>query len=108
MDKAEAELLKLGIMDQRADWVHETFITDDTETLAAAADDRLIARTTELVKEGKRFEALALPAESEAEVSAAEAQPARARAPRREAARRTDASCLVAEWQLRQGKVLPG
>jgi peptidyl-dipeptidase A len=62
MDKAEAELMKLGIMDQRADWVHETFITDDTESLAAAADDRLIARTTELVKESKRFDGLALPA----------------------------------------------
>src|SRR5206468_4029761 len=62
MDKAEAELMKIGIMDQKADWVHETFITDDTEALAAAADDRLIARTTELVKKAKRFEGLALPA----------------------------------------------
>lgn len=63
MDKAEAELMKIGIMDQRADWVHETYITDDTEALAAAADDRMIARTTELVKESKRFDGLTLPAD---------------------------------------------
>ncbi|MDQ1473433.1 MAG: peptidyl-dipeptidase [Bryobacterales bacterium] len=62
MDRAEAELMKLGVMDQRAGWVHETFITDDTEMLAAAADDRLIARTTELVKEARRFDSLTLPA----------------------------------------------
>jgi peptidyl-dipeptidase A len=61
MDKAEAELLKLGVMQNRAEWVNQTFITDDTELIAAAADDKAIARTTELVKEGRRFESLALP-----------------------------------------------
>ncbi|MES1258706.1 MAG: M2 family metallopeptidase, partial [Acidobacteriota bacterium] len=63
MDKAEAELLKLAIMQNRAEWVNQTFITDDTDLIAAAADDRVIARTTELVKEGRRFEGLALPAD---------------------------------------------
>jgi peptidyl-dipeptidase A len=61
LDRAEAELLKLNIMDERADWVHENFITDDTELLAASEDEKLIARTTELVEEGKRFEGLPLP-----------------------------------------------
>ncbi len=63
MDKAEAELLKLGITGQRTEWVAETFITDDTELIAAAANERMIARTTELVKEGRKYEALALPAD---------------------------------------------
>jgi peptidyl-dipeptidase A len=58
MDRAEAELMKLAILDNRADWVHETFITDDTELLAASQDEKVIARTTELVNEGKRFESL--------------------------------------------------
>jgi peptidyl-dipeptidase A len=61
MDRAEAELMKLAVMDNRADWVHETFITDDTELLAASEDEKVIARTTELVNEGKRFEGLNLP-----------------------------------------------
>jgi len=61
MDAAEAELMKLGVNQNRAEWVNQTFITDDTELLAAAADDKVIARTTELVKEGKKFEGLALP-----------------------------------------------
>jgi peptidyl-dipeptidase A len=61
MDRAEADLLKLNILDERADWVHENFITDDTELLAASEDEKVIARTTELVEEGKRFEGLALP-----------------------------------------------
>lgn len=63
MNNVEAELLKLSIADNRADWVKETFITDDTELLGAAADERLIARTTELVKEAARFDQLTLPAD---------------------------------------------
>ncbi len=61
MDRAEAELLKLGTLQQRAGWVQETYITDDTELLAASENERVIARTTELIDEGKRFESLNLP-----------------------------------------------
>ncbi len=63
MDRAESELLKVGTLDQRAQWTHETYITDDTELIAAAQDERLIALTTQLVDEGKRFEPLNLPAD---------------------------------------------
>jgi peptidyl-dipeptidase A len=63
MDRAEAELLKMGILQSRAGWVQETYITDDTELLAADQNERVIARTTELVNEGKRFESLNLPPE---------------------------------------------
>jgi peptidyl-dipeptidase A len=61
MDRAEAELLKLSSIDQRAGWIHETYITDDTEILGAAQDEKVIARTTELVNESKRFDSLTLP-----------------------------------------------
>ena len=63
MDKAEAELLKLIIDGQRTEWVQENFITGDTEQIAAQANERLIARTTELVVEARRFNGLALPAD---------------------------------------------
>jgi peptidyl-dipeptidase A len=61
MDRAEAELLKLGTLQQRAGWVEETYITDDTELLSASENEKVIARTTELINEGKRFESLNLP-----------------------------------------------
>ena len=61
MDRAEAELLKIGILQQRAAWIQETYITDDSELLAASENERVIARTTELINEGKRFETLNLP-----------------------------------------------
>ena len=61
MANAEAELLKLGIMAQRAEWVAETYITGDTEIITAAANEQVIKRTTELVNEGKKFETLTLP-----------------------------------------------
>src|SRR5580700_4272208 len=63
MDRAEAELLKITVLGQRAGWVQETYITDDTELLAASENERVIKRTTELIEEGKRFESLKLPAD---------------------------------------------
>src|SRR5215469_6000448 len=58
---AEARLLALNIDSQRADWVKSTFITDDTETIAAQADERAIAAQVDLVKQCKRFDGLKLP-----------------------------------------------
>jgi peptidyl-dipeptidase A len=61
MDRAEAELLKMTILEQRAGFVQETYITDDTELLSADQTERVIGRTTELVEEGKQYESLNLP-----------------------------------------------
>ena len=63
MDKAEAELLALGIAGSRNAWVQETYITFDTENLAARANEQFIARTTELVNASKRFDSLQMPPE---------------------------------------------
>jgi peptidyl-dipeptidase A len=61
MDKAEAEILKMTTIQQRAGWVQETYITDDTELLAADQNEKAIARTTELIEQSKRFDSLKLP-----------------------------------------------
>ena len=63
MDKAETELLALGIAAGRSAWVQETYITVDTEQLAAQANELVIARTTELVNASRRFDNLKLPPE---------------------------------------------
>ncbi|HEX4135255.1 MAG TPA: M2 family metallopeptidase [Bryobacteraceae bacterium] len=63
MDRAEADLLKMTVLQQRAQWVQETYITDDTELLAANADERVIALTTDLINESRKFDSLALPAD---------------------------------------------
>ncbi|HEY3119211.1 MAG TPA: M2 family metallopeptidase [Vicinamibacteria bacterium] len=60
---AEARLLVLSVDSQRADWVKSTYITDDSETLAAQANQRRIAATTELAKQATRFDGLPLPAD---------------------------------------------
>jgi peptidyl-dipeptidase A len=61
---AEKRLLDLNIKAQRADWVKSTFITDDTETLAAEANENLIAETTELAEQARRYEKVELSAEA--------------------------------------------
>src|SRR5579863_5428314 len=61
MDRAQAQLLDLTTQQQRADWVKDTFITHDTEILAAKADEQVIAATMQLAKESTRFNQLNLP-----------------------------------------------
>jgi peptidyl-dipeptidase A len=52
----EKRLLDLNIKAARADWVKSTFITDDTEALAAEANENVIAATTELAEQARRYE----------------------------------------------------
>lgn len=47
VSEASSDLLRLSIEAQRAAWVYETYINDDTEALTAQADGRLTTRTVE-------------------------------------------------------------
>jgi peptidyl-dipeptidase A len=61
LDDAEKSLLKLNVDSGRADWVHSTYITYDTEILSAAADERAIAEGVRLAKAATRFDKVKLP-----------------------------------------------
>jgi peptidyl-dipeptidase A len=61
LDRAQSKLLELSVQDQRAGWVKSTFITYDTEILAAKADEEQIAATMQLAKESTRFNGLKMP-----------------------------------------------
>ena len=63
VEAAETKLLQLTNDAQQADWVKSTYITDDTEALAARADEQLISATVELAKQSVRFQKLTLPPE---------------------------------------------
>src|SRR5437763_4183183 len=63
MKKAEAQLGELSVKGNQANWVHDNFITDDTEALAAKTNDEITAVTTELVEQSKRFDGLRLPSD---------------------------------------------
>jgi peptidyl-dipeptidase A len=53
---AEKQLLELSIKAGRADWVKSTFVTDDTELIAAEANEQLIAATTTLAEQSRKFD----------------------------------------------------
>ena len=61
IESAENRLLDLWVRASRTEWVHETFITDDTEEIAADADQAVKAATAELAAQARRFEGLTLP-----------------------------------------------
>jgi peptidyl-dipeptidase A len=60
IEAAETKLLDLWIRDGRAQWVHQTFITHDTEILSAQADQVVKATTAELAAEADQYEHLKL------------------------------------------------
>jgi peptidyl-dipeptidase A len=61
LDDAEARLFDLGNKAQRAAWVQQTFITEDTNQIAADASEVLNTLTVELAKKAHRFDSLKLP-----------------------------------------------
>jgi peptidyl-dipeptidase A len=61
MDQVEKELHDLWAARDRAGWVSQTYITDDTEALAAAGEQRTAEYVTRKIAEAKRFRGLALP-----------------------------------------------
>ncbi len=62
--QANATLLELSNRAGRAAWVQATYITDDTEEIAAQANERLIEATTRLIHEATRFDGVKLPPET--------------------------------------------
>jgi peptidyl-dipeptidase A len=60
IENAEAELLNLGVNASRASWVEENFITEDTEKIAADANEVLNTASTAYAKEAHRFDGLQL------------------------------------------------
>ena len=60
-EEAEARLLDLWVKGSRAQWVMETYITPDTEQIAAEADQELKAAVSELAAKSRRFDGMQLP-----------------------------------------------
>ncbi|MEO8659408.1 MAG: M2 family metallopeptidase [Bryobacteraceae bacterium] len=63
LQKAEARLLDLSIKGSRASWVQSTYITPDTEIMAAEANEKLAAANAELAKQAARFNGVKLPSD---------------------------------------------
>ncbi len=61
VDEAEAKLLDLSNQQSMAQWIQATYITHDTEILAAQAQQKTIASAMEFAKQAKRFDRLPLP-----------------------------------------------
>jgi peptidyl-dipeptidase A len=65
---AERELLDQSIEAARADWVHATYITDDSQSVAARATARLIASTVRWAKQSMHLRAESMDAEDRRKV----------------------------------------
>jgi len=102
MAEAEARLLKLFIARDRAQWVAATYITEDTETMAAQANELVIAAAMELAQKATRFAGLKLPAELERKMGllkSSQVLPAPA-----DAAKREELTQLAAELEGMYGR----
>ena len=63
IEEAEARLMALSVDASRASWVQSTHITEDTEILAAQANERAIAAGVDFAKRATRFDGLKLPSD---------------------------------------------
>jgi peptidyl-dipeptidase A len=63
LEEAESRLFDLNNKAQRASWVEENFITDDTEQIAADANQELSGFSAEMSKKAHDFDKLTLPPE---------------------------------------------
>src|SRR5260370_4045639 len=61
LDEAESRFVDLNNKAQRASWVEENFITDDTEEIAAEANQELNTFSAEMSKKAHDFDKVALP-----------------------------------------------
>ena len=64
INDAEQKLLLLNIDAGRADWIKATYITDDTESIAAKLDEKAISAAVAYAKQATRFDGLKLDAET--------------------------------------------
>ena len=59
--EAEQTLLERSTDESRHGWIQSTFITEDTDTLYAEANERYIAAAVDLAKRSTRYTSLELP-----------------------------------------------
>jgi peptidyl-dipeptidase A len=59
----DADLRRLWVNSQRASWVAQNFITDDTEAISAAAEEASMEFMTRTIKAATRFDGMKLPAD---------------------------------------------
>jgi peptidyl-dipeptidase A len=63
IDDVNASVLKLVTDQQQAEWVAENFITEDTEAIAAKANQTFIEATARYAKEAVKFDKVDVPAD---------------------------------------------
>jgi len=68
LQDVEKELLECAMEASQADWVHATYITDDTEAIAARANARLMRVSLRLAKESTRLPSSGLSTEQSRKV----------------------------------------
>jgi peptidyl-dipeptidase A len=100
--KTNEDLLRLSIRSNTADWIKNTYITDDTERVAAAANDELLGYTAAAVKSAARWNGTKLDPETARmlyllRTSSSLAAPA-------DAARRLELTTLAARMEGLYGK----
>jgi len=61
LDQANQTQLKFGILGNRAGWVAQNFITDDTAAVNARISQEAIEATVKLAKDATKYDTLALP-----------------------------------------------
>ena len=102
IEGAEQQLFDLAVKGSRASWVEENFITEDTEQIAANANEELNTAAAKFAKEAHRFDSVQLSSELARKRMLLELATAR----RSQSAKGTGANSGLAGWRLWKGKMV--
>src|SRR5580698_1080360 len=69
LDDADKRLFDLSLEANQAQWIQSTYITDDSEAVAARANERGISEAVHLAKGAVRFDKVKLPADMRREMN---------------------------------------
>jgi peptidyl-dipeptidase A len=69
IEDVNATMLKLGLESGQAQWVQATYITDDTEAMAARSNQIFIDKMTKYAKEAPKFDKVEVPADVRRELN---------------------------------------
>jgi peptidyl-dipeptidase A len=64
VDRVNAELKRLSVRSETAEWIRNTYITDDTERNAAALSEDLMAYLSDVIPQAARFDGVSVDADT--------------------------------------------
>ena len=108
LDEVDATFTRLSLEANRAGWVGQNFITEDTEAIDARATQAIADAAARFAKEAVRFDPVEVPADQRRQLNLLKVSLVHGDAVRSQRVRGADDARVVDARRVRQGQVVSG